>query len=293
MATKGLFSPKIFVVVLNYNGQDTIKMCLESVLQANYSNLEAVVVDNDSTDGSLELAKNLFSKFYFIKNETNIGFAAGNNIGIRFALEKMADYVFLLNNDAKIGKDTLSELVQETERRKNVGIASSLIFKGETSEIWSSGGRIKWLSMKALPASKLKSKEPFETEYVSGCAMLIKKEVFRVVGLLDENFFLYYEDADFCLRARKKGFGSLVVPHSRAYHFEKSELNKTGKIYWLVISGILFFRKNTPALLKPWMHFYLLLRKIKNRRDLKNEKDEIAKIVRKAYDDLGRYKKNR
>jgi GT2 family glycosyltransferase len=140
--------------------------------------------------------------------------------------------------------------------------------------------------MKALPNSKLKSKEPFETEYISGCAMLIKKEVFREAGLLDEIFFLYYEDADFCFRAGRKGFRSLVVPHSRAYHFEKSEFDKSSKIYWLVISGILFFRKNTPSLLKPWMYFYLLLRKMKNRRDLKDEKNEIAKVVQKAYKDL-------
>ena len=86
--------PKVFVVILNYNGRDMIKSCLDSVFSSDYSNLEVVFVDNDSTDGSLEFSKNLFPKFHFIKNEKNIGFSAGNNVGIRFALEKMADYIF-------------------------------------------------------------------------------------------------------------------------------------------------------------------------------------------------------
>jgi GT2 family glycosyltransferase len=278
--------PKIFAVILNYNGRETIKMCLDSIFQSDYPNLEVVVIDNNSTDGSLELAKNLFSKFYFIKNETNLGFAAGNNLGIKFALEKMADYVFLLNNDAKIEKNTLSELIKEAEKRENIGIASPLIINGNTNKVWFSGGKVKWLSMKAVHNFEIKSKEPYESEYVSGCAMIVKKEVFREVGMLDEEFFLYYEDADFCLRAKRKGFNSLVVPEAIAYHFEKSELDKSGKIYWLVISGILFFQKNTPFFLKPWMYFYLMLRKIKNRKDLKEGKNEMAKVVRKAYDDL-------
>jgi hypothetical protein len=283
--------PKIFAVILNYNGRDTIKMCLDFVFQSDYPNLEVVVVDNNSTDESLELAKKFFSKFHFIKNEKNLGFAAGNNVGIKFALEKMADYVFLLNNDARIEKNTLSELVRKTEERKDIGIASPLIINGNTNEVWFSGGKIKWFSMKAVHNFRPNSKTPYETEYVSGCAMLIKKEVFRAVALLDEDYFLYYEDADFCLRAKKAGYDSLIVPYSRAFHFEKSELDKSGKIYWLVISGILFFQKNTPVFLKPWMYFYLFLRKFKNILDLRDKNNEIARIVKKAYDDFKNYGK--
>src|SRR4030042_6977819 len=102
--------PKVFIIVLNYDGKDTIKACLDSVYKSDYPDFEIVVVDNASGDGSFEFAKNYFSGAHFIKNEKNIGFAAGNNIAIRFALEKFADYVFLLNNDAPIGKDTLSKI---------------------------------------------------------------------------------------------------------------------------------------------------------------------------------------
>src|SRR4030042_2545873 len=99
--------PKVFIIVLNYNGKDTIKTCLDSVYKSDYPDFEIVVVDNASGDGSFEMAKNYFSRAHFILNEKNIGFAAGNNIAIRFALEKFADYIFFLNNDAAIEKFTL------------------------------------------------------------------------------------------------------------------------------------------------------------------------------------------
>jgi hypothetical protein len=266
-------------------------MCLDSVLKLEYPNFETVVVDNNSTDGSLELAKSLFSRFYFIKNEKNIGFAAGNNIGIRWTLEKMADYVLLLNNDAVIQKDALSILIEEAEKNGKAGILSPLIFKGNTQEVWFAGGKMKWLAMKNVHVNEQKSQDSYETQYITGCAMLIKKEVFQKIGLLDEDYFLYYEDADFCVRAKKSGFKILIAPSAEVYHYEKSEENREDKIYWLVLSGILFFRKNTPAILRPWMRIYLFLRKLKNRMDLRDEKNKEAKVVRKAYDDLEKFKK--
>ena len=201
--------PKVFIIILNYNGKETIQNCLKSVFQMDYPNFEVIVVDNDSKDGSLEIARNLFSKAHFIKNQTNIGFARGNNVAIRFALEKMADYIFLINNDAAVEADALDKLVQAAEKEKNIGIFSPVIWSGD--KIWFSGGEIKWTRMKTDHQNKIPKKEISLCEYVTGCAMLIKKEVFKDTGLFDEDYFLYYEDADFCLRARKKGFRSAVV----------------------------------------------------------------------------------
>lgn len=278
--------PKVFIIILNYNGKDTIKECLDSVYRSGYPNFEAVVVDNASRDGSFELAKNYFSRTHFILNEKNIGFAAGNNVAIRFALEKFADYIFLLNNDATVEKDAISKLVNEAEKNKNGGIFSPIVYNGN-GNVWFAGGRIKWLKMRAehcRDALRCVS----TTDYISGCAMLIKKDVFREIGLLDEKYFLYYEDADFCLRARKKGFKCMVVPGARAIHYEKSERSTGGKTYWLVLSGLIFFKKNTPAVLKLWISFYTTLRKIKNWRDVKFKKNNLAEVVQKAYED---YKK--
>lgn len=282
--------PKIFVVVLNYNGKDTIIDCLKSIYQADYNNYELIVIDNNSNDGSFELAKNYFASAHFIKNEKNIGFAAGNNIGIRFALEKMGDYVFLLNNDATIEKNTLSRLVEIAENNQKTGIVSPVIFKENGQDIWFAGGKIKWLTMKAVHLFKPISQTPYETQYISGCAMLIRKDVFREIGLFDERFFLYYEDADFCVRAGRKGFKVFIAPNVRVQHCEKSEQNIGNKIYWLVISGIIFFKKNSPIMLKPWISFYLFSRRMKNWFDVKVKKDNISKAVQKAYQDYEKIK---
>jgi len=282
MKTKSF--PKIFIIILNYNGKSTIKSCLDSVFCCDYPNFEVVVVDNDSKDGSLELAKNLYSKFHFIKNEKNIGFSAGNNLGIRFALEKMADYVFLLNNDAVLEKDTLSKLIASAEKEK-AGIFSPLIYAGN-NKIWYSGGMIKWAQMKNVHESRLpKSGDSYSTAYVTGCAMLVKKEVFKKIGLFSEDYFLYYEDADFCVRAKKEGFDSMVIPTAKITHFEKSELDLSNKIYWLVLSGLIFFKKNTPLYLKFITNPYLYLRKMKNTIDSMNNK-KYSEIVKKAYNDF-------
>ncbi len=278
--------PKVFIVILNYNGRDVIKRCLTSVFKVNYPNFEVVLVDNNSTDGSLEEAKNHFSKANFIKNEENLGFAAGNNVGIRFALERMADYVLVLNNDTEADKEFLSKLVESAESDEKIGVLSPVIFRGDTKEVWFSGGAIDWPRMKVRHLSKVETEDVYRSDFITGCSMLVKEEVFKKVGLFDEDFFLYWEDADFSLRAKRAGFKNVVVSSSWIYHYENSEKHKDSKTYWLVISGLIFFKKNTRFWLKPWLKAYLAVRKLKNRLDIKFEKNNLAPMVQKAYNDF-------
>jgi len=277
---------KVFIVVLNYNGAEVIKKCLASVFKLDFPDFEVVVVDNDSVDGSLEIAKTNFSKAHFIKNEANLGFSAGNNVGIRFALERMADYVLLLNNDTEVEKDFLTRLVGAAKADEKVGITSPVIFDGLSRQIWFSGGKINWLRMKALNEREASTADCYETGFITGCAMLIKAAVFKEIGLLDEDYFLYWEDVDFSLRAKKAGFKNIVVAGSWAYHFEKSAGNLKSKTYWLVVSGLIFFKKNTPNVLKPWITGYIILRKIKNWMDIIFKRNELAPVVQKAYKDF-------
>ena len=131
---------KIFIVVLNFNGKNTLIDCLSSIFQSDYLNFEVIVVDNDSKDGSLEQARSLFSRIHFIKNPSNTGFSQGNNIGIRYALEKFVDYIFILNNDTTIEKTTLSSLVCAIKDNPSVGIASPVILTSNDINIWFAGG---------------------------------------------------------------------------------------------------------------------------------------------------------
>lgn len=277
--------PKVFIVILNYNGMDVIKKCLTSVFKTDYPNFEVVFVDNNSTDGSLELAKGNFSKANFIKNEENLGYASGNNIGIRFSLERMAEYVLVLNNDTEVEKDFLTKLIEVMEENEKIGMASPVIMDSNTKQIWFSGGRIDWLRMKTVHSQNARTEAYFESDFITGCSMLVKAEVFKKIGLFDEDFFLYWEDADLSLRSKKAGFKNVVVSASWIYHLEKSENQKKSKIYWLVVSGLIFFQKNTPLWRKPWIKTYLAGRKIKNWLDVKFSRNELAETVKKAYDD--------
>ena len=277
--------PKIFVVVLNFNGGSDLINCLNSVFHSDYPNFEMVIVDNNSKDGSFEQAKNTFSRSHFIKNSENIGFSKGNNVGIRFALEKFADYIFILNNDTVIKKNTLSLLVKTAQENSNAGIISPVIFNKDAKTIWFAGGKIQWDKMKTIHINTVSSKNAYSCEYLSGCAMLIKKEVFKKVGLFDERFFLYYEDADLSLRAKKANFTLLVDPTAKIMHLEQSVQNDS-KNYWLVLSGLLFFKTHASIPMKFYLFFYLLLRKIKNIYKLLILKDASAKNVRRAYCDF-------
>jgi len=288
-------SPSVFVIVLNYNNIETLKECLGSVFQSDYPNFEVIVADNSSKDGSFELVRAQFEKAHSIQNGANLGFAAGNNPAIRFALEKFAEYIFILNPDAIIERDTITRLVETAEKNDRSGIISPLILKGWADEIWFSGGKINWLKMRtehiALSASSL-PKNPYPTEYITGCAMLIKKNVFREIGLFNEDYFLYYEDADFSYHAHRKGFNLIIDPRIVIRHWEKSNDDVEQKIYWLVLSGLIFFQKNTPFYFRPWIFFYTILRKLKNFRDLKNKTVLNTTAVQKAYHDYILWKKD-
>ncbi|HBI17371.1 MAG: hypothetical protein UR60_C0024G0006 [Candidatus Moranbacteria bacterium GW2011_GWF2_34_56] len=273
--------PKVFIIILNYNGKNILKKTLESVYKLSYPNYQVVVVDNDSMDGSFEEARLSFGKFNFIKNNQNVGFAAGNNVAIKWALEKMADYVFLLNNDALIEKDSLTKLIDEARKDEAIGILSPVIYRGDSDKVWFSGGKINWLKMRAEHVDNIS-----ETQYITGCAMLIKKDVFKKIGLLDEKFFLYYEDADFSFRAARAGFKLKIVKVASVFHFEKSA-ESLNKIYYLVFSGIRFFRKNSNFFIRIYIEGYLLARKVKNNYDIKRGiNKEKALLVRKAYQEI-------
>lgn len=282
--------PKIFIVVLNYNGRDTLSSCLSSIYHSTYSPYEVVVVDNGSQDGSFELAKKQFSRAHFIKNHTNIGFASGNNIGIRFALEKFADYVLILNNDACLKKDTLMELASAAQEKSIPAIFNPLILNGDNKSIWFAGGEIQWLKMRNVHLKRPASKNIHSTEYCTGCAMFVDKEVFKKIGLFDERYFLYYEDADFSVRAKKAGFELYVCPSAKVVHHEQSNQTNKLKTYWLVLSGMLFFFSHANFFQKIALFLYLQARKMKNIFSLIFEKSDKASQVHKAYSDFKKIK---
>lgn len=280
--------PKVFAIILNYNGGDLFLDCLKSVFYSDYPNLEVVIVDNDSSDDSFEKAREQFSRAHFIKNSANTGFSKGNNLGIRFALEKFADFVFILNNDAIIEKSTISSLIRAYNEKPSSGIVSPLIMDPISGNVWFAGGLIDWTRMKAYHRHDVGATiSSYLTEYVSGCAMLINKDVFKKIGLFDERYFLYYEDVDFSLRAKKAGYLPIISPLAKIKHFENSN-NSDEKTYWLVLSALIFFQTHASFFRKIWLFFYMIGRKIKNFFDIATNKNSLAKDVRRAYVDFSK-----
>lgn len=251
--------PLVFIVIVNYNGQKTLPGCLRSIFRLEYPLFRVVVVDNASTDGSLEVAKKRYPNAHYIRNSDNVGFARGANVGIRFALDQRAEYVWLVNPDALVSEDSLQMLIELMERNARVGMASPLILSPTRRAVWFGGGRIAWFRFRAIHTTLRSKTIPFETGFLSGCALLVKSPVFRIVGLFDERFFLYYEDADLSVRSKRAGFPIVVHPQATVTHSEESR-NNPEKLYWLVRSGLLFFSKNIPVWGRPYFILITFLR---------------------------------
>lgn len=217
--------PKVYIIILNWNGvEDTIN-CLESLKRITYPNYELIVVDNASEGDDVRVLKKRYGDYIsIVENERNLGYAEGNNTGIRYALEHGADYVLVLNNDTVVDSGFLSKLVEFAERDPGAGILGPKMFYMEQPEtLCFAGGRISWVRglPKHLGMGK-KDKGEFDvagyTDFITGTCMLVKREVFEKIGLLPTDYFLQWEDVDFCTNARKNGFKCLYVPKSKIWH---------------------------------------------------------------------------
>ena len=215
----------LFAVILNWNlKEDTIE-CVNSILKGNWVPEEIIVVDNGSDDGSPEALLECFGNHIkLIVNERNLGFAKGMNVGIRYALDKGARWILLLNNDVIVAEDMIKKLlkVAEGEKGQRFGIlAPAILHFDEPEKLWKLGDidvGILPLPLKLRPGLWKKGEEIIPVDYVTGCGMLVKREVFSAVGLFDERYFMYYEDADLCRRAAKAGFLIGCVTTARMWH---------------------------------------------------------------------------
>jgi len=255
--------PRMMVLILNWNGLADTLACLESVRRlVDYLAYEVVVVDNGSSDGSPAIIRQRFPEVMVIENEENLGYAGGNNVGLRYALAQGADYALLLNNDTEVAPDFLSRLVKAANADPIVGAAGpTILYYDSPTVIWSAGGAIDWrrgqtrmmeLDEKDVGHSRA---EPREVDFVSGCALLVRREVLKQVGLLDERFFLYYEEVEWCVRARQAGFRIVHVPEARIWHRISPQAQADSPLvhYYMTRNRLLFLRL-TGAPWSAWVH---------------------------------------
>lgn len=254
---KNMGNQLVGVVILNWNGLlDTIE-CLESLRGVTHSDRLTVVVDNGSGNSEPERIAERFPEVNLIRNDRNRGFAAGCNQGVSLALSRGAGYILLLNNDTTVEPGFLGVLLEHLQQAPNVGAVGPLVRCHESSEVWSAGG---WINSalgiaghygKGLDARELRRADPREVDYVAGCAMLIRSEAIQRVGKFDEAYFAYYEDSDWCVRARRLGYSVHVVPASVVVHKRGVTAGSRGsnglsalQAYLWGRNGIIFARKN-------------------------------------------------
>ncbi|MFH1181023.1 MAG: glycosyltransferase family 2 protein [bacterium] len=249
-------TPKVSIVILNWNNYKDTKECLESLEKITYPNFELVVVDNGSSDNSTKNIQKEFLRHIFIYNNDNLGYAGGINAGIRRAFDNGADYIFTMNNDMLADKSFLEPLIEVMEKDEKIGLAGpatycypakeKLYTAGEMIKYWKGGVR-----QIGLP------KDVVEVDCLGGC-FLIKREVIEKIGYFYEPYFLDFEETEYCLRAARAGFKIVSHPKSKIWHKVSLTLNKipASSAYYYYRNKLLFVKRNAPFYIKYPFYFY-------------------------------------
>lgn len=253
---------KIAIIILHFSHKDLTGQCLDSIAKLRTTGfiLETIVVNNNPKE-NLESLKKKFPKIVLLKSQKNSGFAGGNNLGIKKALKDKADFLFILNNDTLLDKNLLSSLVKTANKEKQSGIITPKVYFAPEHEfhydryqpqergkvIWYAGGLIDWqniiCSHRGVDEVDHGQYDMLsETDFASGCAFFVKKEVFKKIGFFDENYFLYLEDVDFCQRAKKAGFKIFYEPKAKLWHINagSSAVGSQLQDYYLSRNRLIF-----------------------------------------------------
>lgn len=250
-------SPKVIVITLNWNGKKWIDLCLSSLLKLNYSNYKVLMVDNNSVDGSYEHVIKNYKDIDIIRNDKNLGYSKGFNVGIKHAMKLGADYVLLVNNDTVIGRNALKNLVKTAESDEKIGFTTGKVMFLFDRKIIQTAGRKKdnlRLVGNHIGAG-IEDKGQFngikDFDFVDDVFLLVKSDVVEKVGAYDEDLFLQFEEADWCCRVKRAGFR--IVYNSDAVIWHGGSLSSGGDInqtyaFFRALNVIIFMKKNSNPL---------------------------------------------
>ena len=246
----------VAIIILNWNGLEDTVECLESLRRTTYPSYKIAVVDNGSKGNDASILEKKYGKVVeVIRSKTNRGFAGGCNIGIKWAFKTDATHILLLNNDTTVDRRFLAELVEAAKSDPKIGIVGPKIYYyDDRHRIATAGGTINfWTGNAPLIGRETIDNGEFEdvkqVDYVSGCALLIKREAIEKIGIFDEEYFAFYEETDLCTRARRSGYEVVVAPKSVLWH-KVSRSDKSGEISWYFMTRnrFLFMKKNATGI---------------------------------------------
>ena len=236
----------VAIILVNWNGYHYTKKCIISLLNCNYNNYKIIVVDNNSSDNSRINICTKFPSVKYIQNKDNLGFTGANNVGIKWALKKGFDYIMLLNNDTEVDPNFLNHLIFAFKNNLNIGAVQPLILEYDNKDVvWNGGGTIDYKFGRFLnPNRGLKKNNLIRIkniDWISGCCFIIRSQLLNNVNLLDDFYFVYFEDADLSLRITDLNYSLYIENKSLVYHHE-------GKSW---ISA----KKNNEGYISPMTHY--------------------------------------
>lgn len=215
--------PLVINVILNTNRREDTLACLATLAASTYPNQRTIVLDNASTDGSVEAISTRFPQVQIVPLKENRGYAGNNNVGIVIALVQEADWVFVLNEDITLAPDCLEQLINVAQSNPSIGIVGPMVYHYDEPEIIQSGGGLLdryWRPVHVGQNQPDRNQFPSSrmVDWISGCAILVRREVIEQVGALDDRFFYYWEETEWCMRARNKGWLIYHVPQAKIWH---------------------------------------------------------------------------
>ena len=252
----------VAILILNWNGFDFSRSCLESLRKVHFHDFKVILVDNASQNEEGKTLKQLFPEIELLQNSENLGFAGGNNIGITYALEQGYSHLMLLNNDTVVEPDFLGEMLLKFRQNPNLGVVQALIlFLNDPKIIWSAGGKWGPALGKAItlgdrePVSDYRPKKA-TLDWATGCCMLITREAILKVGLLNEQYFVYFEDVEWSLRFKKAGYDISLAEKAFIYH-EAGASSKKTHLEGTLSSKVFYFHVRNQFFLLRGQHNFL------------------------------------
>lgn len=245
--------PQVAIIILNWNNPEDTLACLQSVTALAYPCFSVLVVDNGSTDDSVARIRMAFPHIEMLETGENLGYAEGNNVGFRWALEQEIDYVCLLNNDTMVAPDFIAHLVAELEANTSTGIAGPKMYCFDPPDmVFAAGSLVNWdtgtLNQRGMwqredAIGSIYANHPEDVDFIIGCGVLIKRAVLEQIGLLDPRYYLNFEDVDLCVRTRQAGYRVRYTPRAVLRHKVSASLGQgsASNTYYMTRNALLFF----------------------------------------------------
>ncbi len=254
--------PKVISVILNTNRREDTLACLESLRAGSYPNHSGIVLDNHSQDGSVEAIATRFPGVKLIELQDNLGYAGNNNVGIQAAVEQGADWVFVLNEDTILDPGCMARLVEVGERDPAIGVVGPMVYHyDEPDVIQSAGGTLnkKWEGdhLGKNEPDRGQFSNPHPVDWISGCAIMVRKSAIEQAGVIDARFFYYWEETEWCVRIGRAGWKIVHVPQAKLWHkgVQRDYKPKPSLTYYDTRNHLLLLSKHNaplPAWINTW-----------------------------------------